>query len=465
MLKEELAKLARDFVCISSHFELVIENYSEEEAYFLWADVERDLGARVTLTNEGKLTYLSKELSVVSSTTIIGFEQRKEIAEDFLRQQYGDALEYLSFSYAEEREGCTKFVYQQCVGNLPLSSYYCHIEVSCGGEIVLFNYKGYTENLPVYPKKLIEKEKILAKSLASSNWYLTLEYLSSAVCDVEKDGLYMIYENREFMKKFDATTGDANVEDEVEEELKTYEPFPNVEVSLKSEKIEDIIDIRSSMELLRQVDQGDETGLVWREKDWQSSNDRSFEGFFSEHAEDTVKATISKTTNQLKSFIWMKERLGTLELSFAQCKKIAIDFVGQHFSAFIPYMQIAIEQESFNEANKAFFTFPVHDGNGLMIEGEFFNVAVNRTTGLIDLLMSPSVSINMLEQLQEKPILPLDQLVEPIKQIDACLHWSTEYNDQDQPYEQLKYKLCESSTKHFIKGINAWTGALICRKM
>lgn len=465
LLKEELVKLARDFVCIPSHFELVIENYSEEEAYFLWADAERDLGVTVTLNKEGKLTYLSKELMAVPSTAMVSFEQRKEIAEDFLRQQYADALVYLSFSYAEEKERSTKFVYEQFVGNLPLSSYYCYIEVSCSGEIVLFNYKGYTENLPVYPKKLIDKEKILTKCLAASNWQLRLDYLSHEICDVENDGLYMLYENREFMKKFDANTGDADCKDEVEEELEIYEPFPKIEVSLKSEKIEDIIGIPSSMELLRQVDQGDEIGLVWREKDWQSSNDRSFEGFFSERAEDTVKATISKTTNQLKSFIWMKERIGTLELSFEQCKEVAIDFVGQHFSAFIPYMQILSEQESFNEDNKAFFTFPLHAGNGLRIEGEFFRVAVNRTTGLIDLLMSPSVSINMVEQMQEKPIIPLNQLVETMEQIDACVQWSREYRNRNQSYEQLKYKLCERSTKRSIKGINAWTGALICRSM
>lgn len=49
------------------------------------------------------------------------------------------------------------------------------------------------------------------------------------------------------------------------------------------------------MEIIREVEWGDELGIVWRDRNWTpGESDLSFEAYFKEHTEETVKAFVSE---------------------------------------------------------------------------------------------------------------------------------------------------------------------------
>lgn len=123
-----------------------------------------------------------------------------------------------------------------------------------------------------------------------------------------------------------------------------------------------------------------------------------------------------------------------------------------------------IKEEVFNEAQKAIFIFPLHNGNEIRIDGEQFYVLVNRTTGFIDLLMAPKVSLDLIKQFQSNLICPIEHLSNDFKEIDANLRWSKEY-DKEGLYEQLKYEICHRESKKKLAGVNAYTGEAICFKI
>lgn len=462
MIKDELAKLALNFVSIPDDFKMIIENYGEHEASFVWAADDLDEGISVTLDTKGKLLELSTSI-VVSSGIVLSVDDKKRIAEQFLREQHPEALAYLTFSYSKEKEECTRFVYEQFVGGYPLHSHNCAIEVSHAGEVVKFHYNRYAKKLPALPKSIIEKEKVIEQNLHTTNWNLKLSYLSDEMVEIEKSGLYMIYESDKFFHSYDACTGETNFKTDFEESDVSYESIPVICSEKKYDTVEEIVGIPNTMELLREVDDGDEFGMVWREKDWQSPNDLSFNSFLSNRAEDTVKVKVDKETKRVKEFCWFKKRTGALQLSYEECKEIASTFIGDYFTEYIPYLLIEKKEEAFNEAQKAFFTFPLHNGNGVQIEGEHFYVSVNRTTGLIDLLMGPKVSLNQIKQFQSQLILPIEKLSVAFKEIDANLRWSKEY-DKEEPYEKMKYAICHRESKKKIVGVNAYTGEVILYK-
>lgn len=87
-------------------------------------------------------------------------------------------------------------------------------------------------------------------------------------------------------------------------------------------------------------------------------------------------------------------------------------------------------------------------------------LSVNKATGLIDMLMGPKMSVNVLKEFTPQPALPFEEVQEALDGIDVVLEWDKRY-DQDEPYELLIYRFKERGTNKSVNYINATNGALI----
>jgi len=121
-----------------------------------------------------------------------------------------------------------------------------------------------------------------------------------------------------------------------------------------------------------------------------------------------------------------------------------------------------LEEPSFNELHRAFFTFPI-TVDGYRLDGESFVMSVNKTTGFIDMLMTPDVEISTMQAYTPAPLLALPKVKQSLNDIDAVLEWASNY-DADEETEQLNYTFAHHKTKQRMEGINAVTGELILMK-
>lgn len=461
MLKEQLAKSALTFVSIPHDYQLFVEDYSNEQAKFIWATEELADEIAVTLHQNGKLIELTRLPS--TDGTLSTIEQQQSIAEQFLTSHYAEALDYLTLSNVIQNEEETRFFYGQFAGGYPLASHTTKITVSNYGEILGFKYEGYTETPPAFPAQLAGEEAPL-QHLKEAPWKLTMKYLSSDIYSVPSPGLYPVYESPIVYQSFDAENGQPAFEHEPEEP-ETFIPFPDTAPSDKQETIEEVIGVTKEMKKLREVELDENTLVaVWREKDWQAPKDKTMESLILERMEDTVKVKIDKHSGKLKEFMWFKERTGNLDLSYEACRDIACTFIATYFEKYIPYLQLQIDEPSYNDVNCAFFTFPLRAAQDLHIEGERFYVGVNKTTGFIEIFWSPRMDLDELQSFEASSIQPFRVLKSALENVEVFLQWSKKY-DEDEPQEVLEYKLRQTGTKQQIVGIDAVTGDLIVTDM
>lgn len=219
------------------------------------------------------------------------------------------------------------------------------------------------------------------------------------------------------------------------------------------------------MEKLREIELDDnELAIVWRDKEWQAPKDKTMDNFLLERMEDTVKAKIDTRTNTLKEFIWLKERTGSLKLSFEACLNIACAFIATYFTEYLPFLQLNLKEAEFNEVHRAFFTFPLHNGNGQIIDGKQFYVAVNRTTGYIDLIRSPKIDLAIVQAYEPSLIQPLEAVISALDDVNLFLIWSKQYEEEGTKYV-LQYQLGQAHSKQGILGIDAVSGTLVLSKL
>ncbi len=461
MLKEQLAEKALKFVSMPDDFKLIIEDYSDDQVSFAWAaDDYLNDGIAVTLNNEGKLIELSID-SYADLNMQLSIVEKRMIAENFLHKEHPEALQYFTLSSTEEKEKSSKFTYEQFVAGSPLSKPYCKIEVSSSGEVINFNYRSFTKTIPNVPKQLFDKDKLLTQCIQQAKWQLQLRFLSKDVYTIEQSGLFLIYENEQFYKAFDAVTGKTSFAEDEEELPESFLPFPHIPAQAKQHIIEEIIGIPRSMTRIREEEMDDCIAIVWRDENWDSPNDLTFDSFIRERSENTVKVKIDKETKKLKEFLWFKERAGNLQLSYEQCKEIAYSFIATHFEEFVPFMLIKDGEPSLNEeSQRAFFKFYLHIGDGQLIDGEHFYLSVNMTTGFIEFLMHPYITVDEIKAFDKKSLITEEHFKNVWSSIDAILKWDLQY-DEDEPYEKLVYKLCEKKSKKKIACIDAVTGEII----
>lgn len=462
MMLNNLRNIALQYVAIPENYTLTIEDLNEDGASFFWKSDGDEEGYYVDISSAGKLQSFYQP--VQHSDVHLTNEQLQQKVEQFLTSQYPQALTYYSLHHTKHKENSIRFRYKQLVHGLPLDGAYCAIEVAHSGQIMEFEYKPYQEKPPEVPATFADKAPIL-EQLKNAEWTLQLEYLSTNTYNVPKSGLYAVYAIHFLYHSFDAATGEdllKIVEDSeyIEETPTIYVDIPDVQLDEPLATIEEIIGIPSSMELIREEE--NEQGYVakvWRDKAYEPPQDKSMDQFVLDRFEHTVKANVHGETGQIQGFIWFKERIGELSLTFQQCELIAAKFIRTYFSAFVPYLKLKVKDPSFNEANRAIFHFGVFV-QGLKLDGEFFMLSVNKTTGLIDMLMGPKMSVNVLREFTPQAALPFEEVQEALDGIDVVLEWDKRY-DQDEPYELLIYRFKERGTNKSINYINATNGALI----
>lgn len=456
--QQDFKSLALQFFKIPPSYELVIEDIREEIAFFLWKNNATDEGYSLEFNGTGELLSLAQPFQ--PSELIKSVKELQMIAKQFLKAQSPQALDYFTLTKVKPSENGMYFRFEQLVGGLPLENHYCAMTVAMDGQIIECTIKPYTENPPSFPTKLAAQEDILAQ-LTTSKWTASLGYVSDTHYTVPYSGLYVFYESPMLYHSFHAQTGDdlLTLEEDEIEEPEVYMPLPKVASAPRLQTIEEIIGVPASMERIRQVKLEEHTqGIVWREKAYEQSTGKTMEKFLEQRVDQTVKASIDPKTEQLKGFVWFKERLGDLQLTYEACLQQAVSFLTTYYPDYLPYIQLKVDEDAMNERNKLFFHFPLFI-NQYALEGEFFEVAVNQTTGLIDLLMTPDISPERLDMYELPPLLPLTKALESLQQVEIALQWQASY--EEDLSEQLIYKIISNETKQFVKGIDASTGKLI----
>lgn len=280
--KEEGKKRALSLVTIPEKYQLTIEEYAEDEALFIWTNDEQDEGITINLDYNGNVTRFSvdkeEEKLVVEPMEV---EERRKRADQFLLQHYPDALEHLCLSTSEKLTDSYRFNYEQLIMNLPLEHSGCYIDVNDAGDIVNFTYYGIKE-LPEIPKELISKKKLIEHVKNNLDFELLVSTVFVFLHDVKEDGYRLVYEMEPSFMKYNADALEpilSIIHDE--EDSQVYEALPPLQENKPTEKtIEEIVGITESMEVLREVDMGEETGVVWRDRDWKmKEKDLSLDSF------------------------------------------------------------------------------------------------------------------------------------------------------------------------------------------
>lgn len=457
MLKEQLLNFAQKFAEVPADYELQVEDYQEGIAYFMWQGQTKDEGVFIRLDDQGRLDDFAKSPTKVGPA--ISEEEKLEIAESLLREQYPEALQYYTLTKQKQHEEHTSFHFMQAVGGISLDGYDCRISVTNAGEVINFSYSGYTENPPVMPEKLYEPER-LVEALKVGEWTLCAEYLDEKYYSVEKTGIYPIYECELLTQIYDAVTGEP-LFDKHDEPKRSYKPFPQVETLPKKAVIEEIVGVTDEWVLVEEENFDKEyEQLNWRPKGWQAPESKTLEQYVSRSFEQRVIAKLDSVTKQLNSFIWFMDIEGEPQLSEEQCQQIAAQFVQTYYPEYVPYLQVEQKNEDEIEEKRAFFRFVI-EKDGLIVENQFFHMSISKITGQILMFLSPDVTVAEIEQFKRKPVKPIQKLW-PLKGLKVHLEWDKVYgNTEDEAsFNRLIYRI-NMENGAFMKSVHAETGDII----
>ena len=479
MTRQELIERAKTIVQLPGHFRPAIEEYfegenGEGEAMYWWVDEQQEETISLTLDLAGNLTSLTIDLKQTIPEKVTLHEgQLKAIADQFISNHYPQALEALSCGEAKKIMDTYRFHYEQIVFDLPLAKAGCFIDVAPSGEIVNFKYYGLKPE-PIIPNTLITKEKLIDHVKNRLDFQLTIANLNTAIYDVEEieeNGLQLVYEIEPFFMKYKAGVLEPSltvIHDEDEGSQETYAPLPPPHTCMgKDVSNEEIIGVTQEMEIVRDGEFGEDTGIVWRERDWvKEENDLSINSFFQNRNEDTVKAFISKKTGKVRSFMWFKERQGDLNLNREECYRKAIDLLQMVLPNCQQFLQLIIhtDEELDDTSSHESFVFRVHNGYGIPVYLERVLVAVNRLTGQIDNYSGPSFDLEELQQLPFEPVISKKEASGIfLDHLDFELAWNESYEEQEKD-DILIYQGRDQYTRKSIRYIDALTGVAITEK-
>ncbi|TXC85763.1 DUF4901 domain-containing protein [Metabacillus litoralis] len=474
MEKEELRKRALSIVQIPVNFQAIIEEYvegenGEGEAMFVWINEESNEGITINLDLDGHLNSLTIDLNDKDSNEIpLNIEERKKRAEHFFLSHYPDALEELTLYEMKKMNQTYRYYYEKIVMDLPLNSAGCFIDVDPMGEIVKFSYKA-VKRIPEIPRTLISKEKLIEHVQNSLDFQPTIKNLYTIIYNVAEDGLRLVYEPEESIMKFKAdvlTPTLSIIHDEDVPETCVPLPPPSNTVLQKDLTIKEVVGITEEMDIIREVDMGEETGIVWRDRNWEmNEEDLSIDGYLKRQTKDTVKAFISKETGKVRSFMWFNERSGNLQLSHEDCYQKAINFLQMIIPDYHKYLQLIVRENEEDEQDEArnteVFTFRMHNSEGIPVQLEIVVVAVNNKTGHIDHYSGPSFDMEKINEIPTKTAITKKEARDIfLTHLDFELAWETDYNGDIESYI-LVYQACDRYSRTPIRYIDAMTGAVI----
>lgn len=474
--KEELKQRALSIIQLPPHFQPVIEDYfvgehGEGEAVFSWTNEEQNEGISINLDLLGNLTRFSIDRNLESNKNIpLHIEVRKKHAEAFLISHYPDALKELTFYNVEELSQSVRFYFEQLVMGLPLVRAGCIIDIDSAGNVVNFIYDG-VKQIPDIPEQLIPKEKLIEHVENILDFHPKIVNLYSSIHDVSEDGLRLVYEPQPYFMNYkaDILQPTLTIEHEEDDEETYISLTPPLNITENKEiTIESIIGVSEHMEIIREVDVGKETGIVWRDREWKmDEKDLSVDNFLTRQTKDTVKAFISKETGKVRSFMWFKKRSGDLELEREACYQKAIEFLQLIIPDYYQNLQLIVraEEEDDTEISEIeSFTFHLHNGHGIPVHLEMVIVVVNRATGQINHYSGPSFDIEELSQLATKPAISIKEASAIfMDHLDFELVWNINYDCEIESY-LLAYQACDRISGTSIRYIDALTGKVICDK-
>lgn len=476
MLKEELRKRALSIVSIPANFQLTIEECFEGEngkgeAMFSWANEEKNQEIAINLDLAGNLTRLSMEMGDINPDMVpLDAEERKERAEQFLLKYYPNALNDLTFYEMKKLGHVNRFYYERLVMDLPLEHAGSFIDVDPVGNIVEFSYNTVGQ-VPEIPTTFISKEKLIEHVRNRLDFQEIITNLYTGIHNVKDDGPWLVYEPEpSFMKyKADVLTPTLSIihEEDVPETF-VPPPTPSNTAVQQDLSINEVIGITEEMEIIREVDMGEEIGIVWRDRNWKmKERDLSMDGFFKRHTEDTVKAFISKKTGKVRSFMWFNERSGNLRLSREECLQKAVDFLHVLIPDYHKYLQLIVQEdeEKMDDTGKReTFSFHMHNGRGIPVWLELVVVTVNRETGQIDHYSGPSFDMEQLSQIPSEPMISKEEAKDIfLNHLDFELAWNKDYGNETENYI-LVYQACDRYSRTPIRYIDAMTGDVISAK-
>lgn len=470
MQKDKLKERALSIVPLPNHYKLIIEEYSEDEkVMFFWANEHQEESITVELDCTGNLIYLSIEKNdSVCEANSLSIDEKRRCAEQFLLSHDPSALEDLTFSKAKQLSRVDRFYFEQIVMDLPLEHAGCFIDVDVLGNIVGFRYDGVKIS-PKIPSKLVSKEALLEYVQNTLALQLVITKLSRDVYNVKKDGLHLVYQVNSFLHfKADSLEPQLTIIHD-ENERECYVALASLSTNRIANKFtnEEIIGITDELELIREVDRGPEIGMVWRKRDWEMrEKDLSMNSFFKMRSEDTVKAIISKKTGKIRSFVWMYERSGNLQLSQAACYQKALDFLQKILPDYYPYLQRLIrgDEEEDDASLRESFRFHAYNSRGVPIQ-DMVVVVVNRMTGQIDNYAGPDFDLIELSQVPTEPSISMEVAYRQfVENVDFQLVWDRNYDNELESYH-LVYQACDRHTRSPIRYFYATTGEIIVSKV
>ncbi|WP_159885828.1 YcdB/YcdC domain-containing protein [Paenibacillus puerhi] len=451
--------------------------------------------------------------SGVSGAHAAGKYQMK--AEQFVRLHRPDALaRFALLSSRPTREGWS-FLYGQQAMGLPLPRTGFRVHLHRSGEVCGFTYYGEQPE-PVLPARIAAPDQV--RRMIDDTLELELKLCQiGSYYTAQEYGLRLVYEPLQVPRSFPADEtellkeGEArqvkghagNGEEQDPEELEELwlsvpqRALTGKTLAYTDERIAAWTGIDPSCYVkLREADMGDRLGMVWRRSDWTAETmgplradgghtetaadgvaeagkaeepgkadagyaELTASAFMRERSESTIKVQVEPATGRLLSLMRFEERSGPLRLTRPECLQLALDLLADIHPGMEPYLQLQEQEENPDSDTEAFSFRIIHRGIALTME--HIRVVVNRTTGLIDHLMSPNLRPEELAAVPSAPAITADQARRIyLEETELLLEWKPDYASDTvpRPYK-LFYSLIQRGSGDDIRWIDAMNGARI----
>lgn len=517
-LRDQLKQQAESMFHIPSDYELLIEDFRENgtspqaggEANFVWVMPGTDCGIAITLSEQGSLVDYSIDLEQTARAQSLPQEQLKVFAERFIEDHYPRKLSVFPYLEVDWRTGGCWFQYQQTAMGLPLPFTGFRINVhGASGKIQDFKYFGEAEVLSV-PGELRDPIELLAE--IRDNLVMELKYvvLSQGVYEGGNDEIKLVYEPASFVQRYPAALESgadaneaslANISDGEAKVAGTdmggqneYVDVSSTESLPATEEVYLPIDLSqfertnwpkwgdrsleewvgvdlSRFERIREAEMSDTViGVVWQKKNRDlSRKDRSWDAYFADRNEKTIKAKLDKKSRRLLGFMHFTGDEDTVlqELSRKECLQIALEYVQALTPGMLPFLRLHVDEDTNEEPGDGRkmvnLVFRAYAGE-LPVGFESTTVAVNRKTGKVVMFMASSLQPEDLAGLYSQPAIDASQARDIyMNRMELQLKWETQYSAEKSGRQyKLVYCMVESETGRPPRLLDAQTGNVYC---
>lgn len=441
MKLNELRNIAIEIGNVPSNFVLIIEEISEDLGFFVWKHPEEEKHyIDLELTKEGQLNKFSTSIRPVNNLQLSEAEL-KNIALQYAHSHIlSDDLDKFTLEKWEAmRHGNYQLTYSQFHNQLPLPFTGFYIKIEKDGTIMSFHYYGTANDIRM-PKEPLDLAFVKEKYIEGLEMELCIKMLLN---DLYKNGdnrLHIVYEPN-WTNCFNPTQGiieQQALDEDIADQLDISKP-PIIEPKTISEFINFNMNEYTK---IREADMDPYMGVVWRHKKTLLSpkKDLSISSFFDDHNNGTLKLMLHPQTKEIKSAYSFVDRIGELNLSYAECQNIAEQMLFSVYPNADQYFKMVKNKvENEQEDDLCHFRYQlVHEH--IPVEYNIFSISVNRTTGFIDHFSSCDIELESLDELEITPSISATEAKELLmKKLDMEVKWNVFYDDNQKKYYVLDY--------------------------